>query len=391
MSTERPPYRLIKFDVIHPREWLRAKQAAHPNLAALDIFAYRDWLNGLASNYSDFYTHYLNQLDEWEAEEYYLLDPVFVDKMADYLYGPVRRALLRLRAGLKQALGHGTRNWADQVLRDYVRRRDPDVLFVRSQPRPSRFWRQFSPRSLLVARLSARLPDQWHPNDFDLIYTDQLDFKTFFELHGTPTILNKQGFDPRVAGRLVMDRPKRGVVFVGGVGTQNFSQRTEFLEALAAALGSEFRWWGYFWEYGGDGRTLADFPALAATFQGPTSGLEMYQLYHDALVVVNDYVDTANGIGFNQRMFEVMGAGGFLLTRAAPNFAKDFEAGLFATYTDLESCLTQIAYYRTHPEKRQLTADRGQRYVWNHYGYPEISRAFAADLEKQLRSRGTSE
>ena len=373
--------KLIKIDIIHPREWLRAKQAGLPELDRMPLAEYRDWLNGLASNYSDFYTHYLTESGAWRAEEYYLLDPVFEQKVAEHLWGKWRARIYHRAVRVGERILRRPQRWRQIVLRAYLREFGPDVIFVRSQPLPSAFWQPYRDRAYLVARLSARLPRGWHPNDFDLIYTDQPDFKHFFELHGTETIMNKQGFDPRIIARLT-DRPNDSVVFVGGLGVQNFLARTEFFARIAAE--TQFDWYGYWWEESPDGRTLADFPALERAHRGPTSGLEMYQIYHDAAICLNDYVDTANGNGFNQRMFEVMGAGGFLLTRAAPNFARDFPPGIFATYTDEADCRSKIEYYLSRPGERAAIARRGQEYVLQHYGYPEIAADFSRDLLDRL-------
>ena len=378
--------KLIKFDIIHPRPWLEMKQAEHPEIHAMGLEEYRAWLLSWMSNYADFYTYYLNTSGEWEAEEYFFHDPVWTRKVTRYLYGPLGGWLVEYGAKLYGRLRKRPRAWRNHVVDKYIREKQPDVLFARSQPQPSEFWKKYRKDMLLVARLSARLPRKWHPNDWDLIYTDQPDFATFFRLHGTPTILNDQGFDPRVVARLTDGNPSPGVVFCGGLGTQNFLARTEFFERIAGR--AKFTWWGYWWEWGGDGRTLADFPGLEAGFRGPTSGIEMYQTYHDADICLNDYVDTANGIGFNQRMFEVMGAGGFLLTRMAPNFAAHFPEGLFATYVDEEDCLRQIDHYLARPEERAAIARRGQAFVLERYNYERIAREFGEDLTKALAERG---
>ena len=374
--------KLLKYDIIHPATWLEQQKQQNPAVRKMNLREYRDWLNGLRSNYSDFYTYWLNQAGGWEAEEYYLMDPEFTAKAAQQLWGRWGALAVRLWCWPWGRLGRRARNFENTTLAAYARRFGADVVFARSQPRPSAFWRRLVPGALTVARLSARLPRNWHPNDFDLIYTDQPDFKVFFELHGTPTIVNKQGFDERLLAEIRPNPNPAGVVFVGGLGTQNFLQRTEFLEQLAAAISLD--WYGYWWQYGGDGRTLTDFPALSAAFRGSTSGLPMFQHYVDAAVCVNDYVDTANGIGYNQRMFEVMGIGGFLLTRQAPNFSKDFPEGIFATYRTLEECLEKIAYYQDHPEERAEIARRGQAFVLENFNYRDIARRFGRDLSEAL-------
>ncbi|NJC26143.1 glycosyltransferase family protein [Neolewinella antarctica] len=378
--------KLIKFDIIHPAAWLADKKAEHPEVKEMSLEEYRAWLLGLFSNYSDFYTHYLTESGEWDAEEYFLLDDLYNLKVAQHLYGKERGLAMDVAAKVYYKLRRrGPGQWRSHLIKKYIQSFKPDVIFVRSQPQNSKFWLQFRKDALLVARLSARLPQNWHPEHFDLIYTDQPDFQTFFHFHGVKTVLNDQGFDPRIIDHLQSGRPSPGVVFCGGLGTQNFLARTEFFERIAQR--AKFSWWGYWWEYGGDGRALKDFPALHAGFNGPTSGLEMYQIYHDADICLNDYVDTANGIGFNQRMFEVMGSGGFLLTRMAPNFAEQFPEGIFATYVDDEDCLRQVDHYLAHPEERAVIAKKGQAYIVENYNYERISKEFADDLLVELAAK----
>ncbi|WP_420457967.1 glycosyltransferase family protein [Neolewinella sp.] len=379
--------KLIKFDIVHPAKYLQQKQAAAPEIHAMDLPTYRQWLLDLFSNYGDYYTYYLNQNGHWEAEEYFFHDPVFTRKVAQHLFGGTRARALEFSFRAYRRLTGRHRAWRSYVADAYIRHRRPDVLFARSQPQPSAFWQPYRKDALLVARLSARLPYEWHPNDFDLIYTDQPHFKQIFEVHGVESILNDQGFEPRILDHLQEGNPSPGVVFVGGLGTENFAARTEFFERLAGR--TKFTWWGYWWEHGGDGRTLQDFPNLAAGFRGVTSGLEMYQTYHDADICLNDYVDIAGTVGFNQRMFEVMGVGGFMLTRMAPNLAATFPQGIFATYTDEEDCIKQIDYYLAHPEERAAIAARGQQFTLENYSYERIAADFSADLLARLAERDT--
>ncbi|MGB5944424.1 MAG: glycosyltransferase [Leeuwenhoekiella sp.] len=375
--------KLIKFDIIHPTEYLEIKKKEWTDLNTISLEEYRERLIKLRSNYSDFYTHHLNTTGNWEAEEFFLLDDDFLDKVAQELFGN-KVALLKWRygrAGIKRRFGKA--KWQSFVVDKYIQSKSPDVIFARSQPIPSNFWQKYRKDTLLVARLSARLPYNWHPNHWDIIYTDQPDFQKFFQLHDVETIINDQGFDKRIVSELKDNPINDEVVFVGGLGTQNFRQRTEFINSVAQNL-EDFKWWGYWWKYGGDGRTMADFRALKKTFQGSTSGLEMFQIYRDSAVVINDYVDTANGIGFNQRMFEVMGCGGFLLTREAPNFERQFPNDIFATYRDEQNLYEKIDYYLENPEERAAIAQRGQDFIIEKYDYTGIVAQFEKDLVKAL-------
>lgn len=372
--------KLLKFDIIHPAAYLEEKKRQWPDLANLSLAAYRDRLIALRSNYSDFYTYWLKQKG-WQAEEFFLMDDDYLAKTAAHLYGS-STGLKKLQSRLKDKLRPKQRRWEEQVIRDYIEAFDPDVLFVRSQPLPSQFWQKYRGKRLLVARLSARLPFHWHPNHWDLIYTDHPDFARFFELHDVPTKLNDQGFDPRILSELQDEGKTYDLTFVGGLGTQNFRQRTEFFEQVAAK--ADFRWWGYWWEHGGKGR-LTDFPNLKRTFQGPTSGLDMFQVYRNSRIVLNDYVDTANGLGVNQRIYEILGTGSLMLTREAPNFGEMFPGHLFATYKDLADCLSKVDYYLAHDKEREELAAAGQGFIVGNYSYERI----VGELDEVLRGMVT--
>ena len=373
--------KLIKLDVIHPAAYLEDKKKEWTDLAQLDIAEYRERLIRLRSNYSDFYTYHLNQSEAWEAEEYFLMDDDFTDKIAKELFGAFYR-VRKLWNGSRYKLKYSRHKWERYVLEQYIKKREFNIIFARSQPLPSQWFSRFYRETLLVARLSARLPFNWHPNHWDLIYTDQPDFQQFFELHGVRTILNDQGFDRRIVAELQQRDKRYEVTFVGGLGTENFAKRTYFLNDLLDKI--DLKWWGYWWSYGRDQTELSYFPKLESVFQGSTSGLEMFQIYKDSKIVLNDYVDTANGIGFNQRMFEVMGCGGFMLTRNAPNFADTFPPGIFATYTDEADLLKKIAYYLENEGEREAIAQKGQEFVLKNFDYEDIVTSFKSDIKKAI-------
>ncbi|MGB3587754.1 MAG: glycosyltransferase [Tunicatimonas sp.] len=380
--------KLIKFDIIHPPEYLAQKKQSWPDINSLSLGEYRERLIRLRSNYSDFYTYHLNQTGEWDAEEFFLLDDTFLEKTAQELFGSYHKLKKQWYSRKNTRLRFNPGHWRDYVIDQYIQKVKPDVIFVRSQPISSRFWQKYRKNTLLVSRLSARLPFSWHPNHWDIIYTDQPDFKTFFELHGVPTIINNQGFDARIITELEVREKKYEVIFVGGLGTQNFSKRTTFINSVASK--TNFKWWGYWWKYGGDGRKMEEFPALHQTFHGLTSGLEMFQIYKDSKIVMNDYVDTANGIGFNQRMFEVMGCGAFMLTREAPNFKGLFPDDVFATYKNERDFLDKVQYFLTHEKEREEIAQNAQRFVIENYDYTSIAQDFSQDLIQSLAAKSTN-
>ena len=374
--------RLLKFDIVHPADYLARKQAEHGGLERMSLAEYRDWLIALRSNYSDFYTHWLNETGKWVAEEFFLMDDLFLAKAARELFGASTGA----RRAAAQVTGRiGRRPWRETVIAAYIERFAPDAVFARSNPLPSRFWREFD--ALAIARLSARLPWNWHPEDFDLLFVDDPVFRAFFEQHGVPTIMNAQGFDPRIVDELAPRNRRFGTVFVGGMGHANFSRRTRLLTELAQHV--PFDLWGYWWDETGPRSSIESVPALAERFRGSTSGLEMYQIFKDADVVLNDYVDLdeRSNTGYNQRMFEVMGAGGFLLTREASNLATDFPSDIFATFDTAADCRDKIAYFTRNTSERDEIAQAGQRHVLAHFDMRDIALDFGRQVRAALSQR----
>jgi hypothetical protein len=373
--------RLLKFDIVHPAAYLERKKSEWGDLEQLSASEYRDRLISLRSNYSDFYTHYLNEFG-WQAEEFFLLDETFLDKLGKELYGS-KYLLEKTKSKTLHQIRPLRFGWAHRVVETYIKKFEPDVIFVRSQPFASRYWQQFRGDSLLVSRLSAKLPHHWHPQDWDLIYTDIESFKDFFEAHNVPTLINKQGFDPRILSELQSHKHTYDVTFVGGMGTQNFSRRTELFEHIAKHV--DFKWWGYWWKHTKDS-DLNDFPNLKRTFQGPTSGLEMYQIYKDSKIVMNDYVDIdiTHDIGYNQRMFEVMGVGSFMLTRNAANLSTQFPPNLFETFDTPNECIDKVLFYLDNERERKEMGGRAQEFVLNNHHYRDIVNRFHIDLMKRL-------
>lgn len=374
---------LVKFDIVHPADFLARKRAEWTDLEDISLAEYRARLNALRSNYSDYYTHHLAASGGWEAEEYYLLDPVFARKVAREYLSPLERLRARALTRPYRYVWHTGIGEQMMVAEAYLKKRRPDVIFVRSQPFPSLWWQRFRETSLLVARLSARMPHKWHPEDFDLIYTDQPDFAKFFRLHGVETVMNDQGFDARIQGELVAREPRYDVTFVGGLGSENFAQRTAFFESIADEV--DLQWWGYWWY---TGKPMSDYPALEGRYCGATSGLEMYQRFRDTRVNLNDYVDTADGIGFNQRLFECLGSGGFLLTRAARNLRDVFPEGLFDTFASRGECLAKVRHYLARPQERAAMAERAAAFIREEFDYARIARSFGEDLVRALERRG---
>ena len=86
--------------------------------------------------------------------------------------------------------------------------------------------------------------------------------------------------------------------------------------------------------------------------------------------------------GLPLRIFDIMGAGGFLLTNYQSELPDIFEIGKdLAVYESQEDLLRKIEYYLTHEEERTAIAKSGQEKVREYHNY-------AVKLEKMFEIAG---
>ena len=92
----------------------------------------------------------------------------------------------------------------------------------------------------------------------------------------------------------------------------------------------------------------------------------------------------SNSSGMNQvkaRNFEVTGAGGFLLTQAAPGIENFFAIGReVVTFNDIQDCTRLITRYLDNPKARDLIARAGNDRTLAQYTYVERLRGVLAAL-----------
>jgi Glycosyl transferases group 1 len=369
--------RLLKFDSIHPHAYLQSRQTAWKDeITSWSRSEYYKKLIALRCNFSDFYTYNLNQLS-WQAEEYFINDWMYTYKLANELYGNTYK-LRRFENLIKQRAGFAVPEWNLKVVCDYIEEFKPDVIFCREHTNiPSNFWKPYKNKLLLVSRLSAHLPANWSPLDFDLIYTDLPHYRDFFEFNKIETLHNHHGFDERILSELTVTEQTNDVVFIGGLDQQIFSQRTAFLTEVAKEKGYQFSWWGY---YSG---TIDQ--RLIETYKGLAAGIEMFNIYKNSKIVINDYIDIAGGTAVNQRIFEVMGTGALLLTRESPTINTYFPKGTVVTYTNLEDCKEKISYYLQHEQERKQIAASGQSVILEKYNYKDLMKILSGELKERIK------
>lgn len=363
--------RILKFDMIHPSAYIHQKKAAWGNIDQLSRKEYLQKILDFRINFSDYYTYHLQQ-QGWEAEEFLVNDDTYYEKVAKELFGS-KLKLTQLKESLKDKIRPTANRWKKHLMATYIRQYKPDVIFVREPSHiDSDFWRTFSAQSLLVSRNSAFLTPVWHPRHWDLIYTSTPEYKVFFELNNVPSIINANGFDKRVIQQLTNQPKQYDITFVGGLNYKTAKIRTSLMETISQSI--DFKWWGYGHE------TLPENDLLKKNWQGLTSGLDMFQICKDSRIVLNDYVDMANGHGVNQRIFEVLGSGTFMLTREAANLKTEFPENLFVTFKDKDDCIDKINYYLKNEAEREEIAQNGQQFILQNYSYQKLMETISEQL-----------
>jgi spore maturation protein CgeB len=130
----------------------------------------------------------------------------------------------------------------------------------------------------------------------------------------------------------------------------------------------DFKWWGI------KGPEIDGQSALHDCWQGPVAGLDMFRIYKESKIVVNEYPEMAMSKNVNMRTMEVLNVGSFLLTRAASNIEWMEKAGALVTFNSPEDCLKKIKHYLADEGAREKIAAQGLQTALEHFNYRDITR-----------------
>lgn len=374
------PLRLLKFDSVHPYSVLkRMQEEQRDRLLALDYEEYYRWLMSQRWGMSDFLTFYMNEAG-WVAKEVVPVDDMLLSKMAlakerssvsSLLYQYFRslarapaKDVLTLRAFKSDQ--HKVR--AKRIER-YIRTFKPDVLFIREPCHTDgRLWDRFREQCLIVSFMGCTTLDPWNWNTHrnDLIFTLTDEYRNFFDAEGVESHLFSYGVDERLATEVGDATKKCDCTFVGYLGVLDQRVKTKLMEFIAQNV--DFKWWGI------RGPEIDENSALYKTWQGPVAGIDMFRIYKQSRIVVNEYPEMAVSKNVNMRTMEVLNVGSFLLTRAASNIEWLEEAGALVTFRSPEDCLNKIKHYLADDAAREKIAAQGLRTALEHFNYRDITR-----------------
>lgn len=370
--------RLLKFDSVYPPEVLHRKQAEQlPYLSRLGYEEYYRWLMEQRFGFSDFLTHYMNEAG-WVAREVIWVDDLLFAKLP-VTYRP--SFATRLREKVKHfasmsisdllTLKYRTRKnrlRRERQLENYIRSFKPDVLFIREPCLvKGDFWDRFRNRCLLTGFIGCTTTDiwGWNAHRLDVILTLTDEYNEMFKAEGLESHLFSYGVDERLAAEVVDSTKKHDCSFVGYLGVPDQRVKTKLLERVAQSV--DFKWWGVM------GPEIGENSALRKTWQGSAAGIDMFRIYREAKIVVNEYPEIARGKNVNIRTMEVLNVGTFLLTRAASNIEWLEKAGALVTFSSEDDCLGKIKKYLADEAAREKIAAQGQRTALEHFNYRDVA------------------
>jgi hypothetical protein len=371
--------RLLKFDSVHPYAFLHRKQAQdRQRLLGLSYEEYYAWLMEQRLGMSDFLTFYMNEAG-WQAREVVPVDEMLLAKLPVSVRPStttrVHRLLRRIALSpVKDLLTLRSINANEQIRREnryeaYISSFKPDVLFVREPSHvDGRFWDRFRDRCLIVGFTGCTTLDPWNWNTHrhDVIFTLTDEYLNFFRAEGVESHLFSYGIDERLARDLSGAGKKYDCAFVGYLGVLDQRGKTKLMESIAQHV--DFKWWGI------KGPEIDEQSALHKTWQGPVAGIDMFRIYKESKIIVNEYPEMAMSKNVNMRTMEVLNVGSFLLTRAASNIDWLEKAGALVTFNSPEDCLSKIKHYLSHEDAREKIAAQGLRTAVENFNYRDIAR-----------------
>jgi len=374
--------RLLKFDSVFPYGYFdRLKESEAARLRAMDYAEYYDWLMAQRLGGSDFLTRPMNKAG-WEAREVIAKDTDLIGKLVasgqvqgaaglsgslaratDHLLGLTVRELASFRAAR-----HAAKHRRDWILGRYIESFRPDVIFIREPSHiDGKFFDRFRDKALIVSLIGCNTNHaiNWDSHRSDVIFTLTKEYLDFFRVQGIETHLFEYGVDERLADDLEGLPKEHACTFVGFLGQPWQSRKTELMEQVASAV--DFKWWGL------KGDDIGRYPALLSTYQGEAAGMEMFRIYRQSAIVLNDYVDTAAGQNVNIRTKEVLGTESVLLTREADNIRDLEKQGALVTFKNAEDCLTKIRGLLSSAGMRRQIAARGYQVAREKFSYQLIA------------------
>lgn len=367
---------IIKFDIFYPPEYLKKKQSENIQaISKMNFDEYFHWLMNLKMGYYDLFQKYFKSKG-WDAFDIYYQDDVLIEKLAekyelkcsikdfvtrrgfnywrDISIDLLKRAIQRkkIRKELKKQI----------ILRKFIEKINPDIIFLREPCQiDNLFWKPYKNKIFIATMIGCNIghPINWMLHTSDMVFTNAREFTDFFNLNLVESYLIDYGFDTELPKELSFKEKKYDVSFVGLLGTKDQEKKTIMMEAIAEKF--NFFWWGP------KGELLNHYPNLLKRWQGIVAGREMYQVYADSKIVVNEYVHSNANKAINLRLKEAMGVGTCQITRFAENIKHIADSNAVVFFNDKDDCIDKISYYLKHDKEREQIGLNARNYINENY------------------------
>lgn len=369
--------KVLKIDTFYPASYLNSLQERDKHIISdYNYDEYYNWLINQRSYLSDYITYPMN-LNGWDAREFISHDNILikklcvsgeikfkqVDKLFYWIYRIFTAKIYQLFIWneWKKIL-----NTKDFYLQKYITTFNPDIIFLREPTQiDGRFFDRYKNKKFIISLIGCPFR---HANNFnflrsDLILTITKEYHDFFLTQGVESELIEYGIDERLVDEIGDCKKIYDCVFIGMLGSTDQSRKSELLEFIASK--GKLKWWGL------QGDKMHLYPNLISTYQGEVSGIEMYRIYKSAKIVINDYVNMANGANVNLRTKEVLSVGGFLLTRSE-NKSVYSDNKNFETFVNKDECLKKILYYLQNEDECVKIAQNGFKYARENWSYSKL-------------------
>ncbi|HOD36084.1 MAG TPA: glycosyltransferase [Syntrophales bacterium] len=274
-----------------------------------------------------------------------------------------------------------TRSAFEKEILDIVIREKPDYVFTLKGEKlsPALIESIKNSGSRTILWITTSLLEDWmvpFARSQDFVVTTVENQLTYFREKGVKNITwIHQGFDPEFFG---IEPGKIGqektfyadVAMIGSMGYPIYKKRCELVMSLRRK-DIDIKWWGPRLA-----REIRNIPYFLGGVQRAWAGKEVYMRdFADVIRHTRIFIGQESDIPVGERymsnrVFAVLGCGGFYLCRRTQGVESQFEVGKeLQVFDDEGDLLEKIGYYLNHEEERQQIALAGHRKVLSHYTY----------------------
>ncbi|MDX6559894.1 MAG: hypothetical protein QOF72_2943 [Blastocatellia bacterium] len=375
--------RILILDTYYP-SFLSSCYLQHPGLAELPYAEQWRMLQDQCFGTADFYSTNLKLLGHEATEIVANSEPLQRQWATEHnasIESEPRWTTSR-RKGFMPWLRRASKNdWFHGVLFAQIKHHRPDVLYVQDMNEvSSEFLREAKQYAkIIVGQIACPIKPGMDFKEYDLILSSFPHFVERFKREGLTSEYFRLGFEPAVLDRL-RDGNRYGVVFVGSLSASH-TARIDFLERVASLVDVD--------TWGPGGETLKPNSPLRARHHGEAWALDMYQVLHQADIVLNHHIDLAEACANNMRLYEATGVGSMLVTDSKTNLHHIFDPGReVVAYSTADEGAELIGYYLDHAEERKTIANAGQRRTLREHSYFQRMQQLSGILENSLGASG---